>query len=54
MDKYEAGAFDEDAAAASTLQEYEARIAALDRLIGRALAAPVSRSWKGYWQQRAA
>jgi transposase-like protein len=25
-----------------------------DRLIGRALAAPVSRSWKGYWQRRAA
>jgi transposase-like protein len=25
-----------------------------DRLIGRALAAPVSRSWKGYWQRPAA
>lgn len=25
-----------------------------DRLIGRALASPVSRSWKGYWQRRAA
>jgi len=25
-----------------------------DRLIGRALAAPVSRNWKGYWQRRAA
>lgn len=25
-----------------------------DRLIGRALAAPVSRVWKGYWQQHAA
>ena len=25
-----------------------------DRLIGRVLAAPVSRTWKGYWQQRAA
>lgn len=24
-----------------------------DRLIGRALASPVSRSWKGYWQRRA-
>ena len=25
-----------------------------DRLIGRALATPVSRTWKGYWRQRAA
>jgi transposase-like protein len=25
-----------------------------DRLIGQALAAPVSRSWKGYWQRRVA
>lgn len=25
-----------------------------DRLIGKALAAPVSRNWKGYWQRRAA
>jgi len=25
-----------------------------DRLISRALAAPVSRGWKGYWQRRAA
>ena len=25
-----------------------------DRLIGQALAAPVSRGWKGYWQRRAA
>ena len=35
VDKYEAGAFDEDTAAASTLQEYEARIAALERLVGK-------------------
>ena len=35
VDKYEAGAFDEDAEAASTIQEYEARIAALERLVGR-------------------
>ena len=33
--KYEAGAFDEDARAAELLQEYEARIAALERLVGR-------------------
>ena len=32
VDKYEAGAFDEDAEAADTIQEYEARIAALERL----------------------
>jgi transposase len=33
--KYEAGAFDEDAQAADLLQEYEAKIAALERLVGR-------------------
>ena len=32
VDKYEAGAFDEDAEAASMIQEYEARIAALERV----------------------
>ena len=35
VDKYEAGAFDEEAEAANTLQEYEARIAALERLVGK-------------------
>ena len=35
VDKYEAGAFDEDAEAADTIQEYEARIAALERLAGK-------------------
>ena len=35
MDKYEAGAFDEDAEAANTIQEYEARIAALERLVAK-------------------
>ena len=33
--KYEAGALDEDSAAAALLQEYEARIAALERLVGK-------------------
>ena len=33
--KYEAGAFDEDASAADLLQAYEAKIAALERLVGR-------------------
>ena len=33
VDKYEAGAFDEDAEAADTIQEHEARIAALERLV---------------------
>lgn len=33
--KYEAGAFDDDARAADLIQEYEARIAALERLVGR-------------------
>lgn len=34
-EKYEAGALDEDIAAADMLQEYEARIAALERLVGK-------------------
>ena len=33
--KYEAGAFDDDAMAADLVQEQEARIAALERLVGR-------------------
>jgi transposase len=33
--KYEAGAFDEDARAADLMQAYEARIAALERLVGK-------------------
>ena len=32
---FEAGAFDEDAEAADLLQEYEAKIAALERMVGR-------------------
>ena len=35
VDKYEAGAFDEEAEAADTIQEYEARMAALERLVGK-------------------
>jgi transposase len=35
VQKYEAGGLDEDAAAADLLQEYEARIAALERLVGK-------------------
>ena len=35
VQKYETGAFDDDAAAADTIQAYEARIAALERLVGR-------------------
>ncbi len=33
VEKYEAGALDEDAHAADLIQEYEARIAALERLV---------------------
>jgi transposase-like protein len=33
--KFEAGAFDEEARAADLLQEYEAKIAALERMVGR-------------------
>ena len=35
VQKYEAGALDEDAQAADFLQEYEAKIAALERMVGR-------------------
>ena len=35
VEKYEAGAFDEDARAVNLPQAYEARIAALERLVGR-------------------
>ena len=35
VQKYEIGAFDEDAAAADLLQQYEARIASLERLVGK-------------------
>ena len=35
IQKYEAGALDEDAQAAELLQEYEAKIAALERMVGR-------------------
>ncbi|WP_246683308.1 transposase [Mesorhizobium sp. B2-8-3] len=33
--KYEQGAFDDEAQAADLVQEYEARIAALERLVGK-------------------
>jgi transposase len=35
VQKYEAGGFDEDAAAADMIQGYEARIAALEQLVGK-------------------
>ena len=35
VQKYEVGDFNEDAAAADLLQQYEARIAALERLVGK-------------------
>jgi transposase-like protein len=35
VQRYEAGTFDEDATAADLVQEYEARIAALERLVGK-------------------
>jgi transposase len=38
--KYEAGEFDGDAEAVDRLQEYEARIAALERLVGKLTGAP--------------
>jgi transposase len=35
VQRYEAGAFDDDARAADMLQEYEAKIVALERMVGR-------------------
>ena len=35
IQKFEAGAFDDDAVAADTIEAYEARIGALERLVGR-------------------
>jgi transposase len=35
VQKYEAGAFNEDAVAADLVETYEARIAALERLVGK-------------------
>ena len=35
VQKYEAGAFDDDAEAVDLLQAYEAKVAALERLVGR-------------------
>lgn len=35
VEKYQAGALDEDVVAADLLQAYEARIAALERLVGK-------------------
>lgn len=35
VEKYEAGALDDDALAADLVQAYEARIAALERLVGK-------------------
>ena len=35
VERYQTGALDEDAAAADLLQQYEARIAALERLVGK-------------------
>ena len=35
VERYQAGALDEDVAAADLLQQYEARIAALERLVGK-------------------
>ena len=35
LQKYETGEFDDDAQAADLIQQYEARIAALERLVGK-------------------
>jgi transposase len=35
VERYEAGAFDDDAQAADLIQAYETRIAALERLVGK-------------------
>src|SRR5580700_1371979 len=50
--KLEAGAFDEDARAADLLQEYETKIAALERMVGRT--GPRNRVSKGSAEKRTA
>ena len=50
--KLEAGAFDEDARAAVLLQEYEAKIAALERMVGKQ--GPRDRVSKGGAEKRTA
>src|SRR5256886_10181558 len=63
VQKYEAGALDEDAQAADLLQEYEAKIAALERMVDAGgstvtsgapmtTPAPSKRSWKSSWPTR--
>lgn len=51
VEKYEAGACDEDAKAADPIQAYEARIAALERLVGKQ--APELEFQKGVLRSRA-
>lgn len=43
IQKFEAGAFDDEAVAADTIEVHEARIAALERLVGRLPEARVRR-----------
>src|SRR5689334_21730497 len=48
--KYEAGTFEDDARAADLLREYEAKIAALERMVGRqALEIEFLRRVRGLW-----
>src|SRR3954453_21518887 len=49
IQKFEAGAFDEEAIAADTIEAYEARIAALERLVGRQ-ALETLRSSNEWWR----
>ena len=51
--KLEAGAFDEDARAADLLQEYEAKIAALERMVGNAVHLDAVRITADYLQHTA-
>ncbi len=41
VDKFQAGALDEEVIAADLLQTYEARIAALERLVGKQVRIPI-------------
>ncbi|MGW9331114.1 transposase [Bosea sp. NPDC055594] len=41
IQKFETGAFDDEAAAADKIEAYEARIAALERLVGRQVRIPI-------------
>jgi transposase-like protein len=52
VERYEAGALDEDAQAVDLLQEYEAKIVALERMVGRQEISPGLALLNFFWTRR--